>query len=618
MLRLLHSTQLVRQQQSRLSAYVKRVQRVARSYSTPAKQHGGSQPTPTLNSLPVPKGSWADANAARQRKYNMQLIAGATVFGITVAYMYKNDIVYLNPPPRMTNPPVWEKGSIQASPLVGEGEESREPEVVLPPIPEHVQYVLIGAGTASFAAFRAIKSKDPTAKVLVIGDEDHYPYMRPPLSKELWFSDDPRTPTTLRFKQWNGKERSLFFEPDAFYTEARTLPLQENGGVAVVRGRKAVKIDAVKKKVILDNGIEVKYDKVLIATGGKPRNLRAVQKAGDAMKGKVTLFRGVESYRKLEKVASSVKSIAVIGGGFLGSELACALGKRGHETGLKVIQMFPESGNMGRVLPEFLSHWTTNKVANEGVTVMPNSVVKSASITRSGKVSLKLKDNTEVEADHVVVAVGIEPNVELALPSGLELDETHGGFRVNAELEARSNIWVAGDASCFYDIKLGRRRVEHHDHAVVSGRLAGENMTGAGKPYWHQSMFWSDLGPDVGYEAIGIVDSSLPTTSVFAKATEKDTPKAVVTATGEGVRSETEEAATIEPPPTEGASEPPAKHQEDYGKGVVFYLKDSVVVGIVLWNVFNRMPIARKIIKDGGRNADLTELAKLFQLHESE
>jgi programmed cell death 8 (apoptosis-inducing factor) len=82
--------------------------------------------------------------------------------------------------------------------------------------------------------------------------------------------------------------------------------------------------------------------------------------------------------------------------------------------------------------------------------------------------------------------------------------------------------------------------VEHHDHAVVSGRLAGENMTGAGKPYWHQSMFWSDLGPNVGYEAIGIVDSSLETMAVFAKSTAADTPKAVVEATGEGVRSETE------------------------------------------------------------------------------
>jgi len=102
-------------------------------------------------------------------------------------------------------------------------------------------------------------------------------------------------------------------------------------------------------------------------------------------------------------------------------------------------------------------------------------------------------------------------------------------------------VLQAGDAACFYDTQLGRRRVEHHDHAVVSGRLAGENMTGARRPYWHQSMFWSDLGPDVGYEAIGLVDSRLPTVSVFARATDKDTPRAVVELTGESVRSETEE-----------------------------------------------------------------------------
>lgn len=87
----------------------------------------------------------------------------------------------------------------------------------------------------------------------------------------------------------------------------------------------------------------------------------------------------------------------------------------------------------------------------------------------------------KIDADEVIVAVGVEPNTDLAKVSHLETDPEIGGFLVNAELEARSNLWVAGDAACFYDIRLGRRRVEHHDHAVVSGRLAGENMTGAGE-----------------------------------------------------------------------------------------------------------------------------------------
>lgn len=86
-----------------------------------------------------------------------------------------------------------------------------------------------------------------------------------------------------------------------------------------------------------------------------------------------------------------------------------------------------------------------------------------------------------IYSHQVIVAVGAEPNTELATTSNLEVHAEHGGFIVNAELEARSNVYVAGDAACFFDPKLGRRRIEHHDHAVVSGRLAGENMTGAGK-----------------------------------------------------------------------------------------------------------------------------------------
>ncbi|KAG7314388.1 hypothetical protein KOW79_021691 [Hemibagrus wyckioides] len=482
-------------------------------------------------------------------------------------------------------------------------------------VPAHAPYLLIGGGTASFAAARSIRARDPGARVLIVTEEADLPYMRPPLSKELWFSDDPAVTETLRFKQWNGKERSIYFQPPSFYVNPSELESVENGGVAVLAGKKVVHMDVRENKVRLSDGVEISYDKCLIATGGIPRNLQVIERASEEVKNRTTLFRKIEDFKALEKVSRELKSITIIGGGFLGSELACALGRRSHDLGLEVIQMYPEKGNMAKVLPEYLSNWTTEKVKTEGVQVLADAVVKNVSYN-DGKVEIKLKDGRLVKTDHIVAAVGLEPSVELAKSAGLEIDSDFGGFRVNAELQARSNIWVAGDAACFYDIKLGRRRVEHHDHAVVSGRLAGENMTGARKPYWHQSMFWSDLGPDVGYEAIGIVDSSLPTVGVFAKATAKDTPKAATEQSGTGIRSESETeavAGTLTPAAT--APVPPTA-QENYGKGVIFYLRDKVVVGIVLWNVFNRMPIARKIIKDGEEHADLNEVAKLFNIHE--
>ena len=125
-------------------------------------------------------------------------------------------------------------------------------------------------------------------------------------------------------------------------------------------------------------------------------------------------------------------------------------------------------------------------------------------------------------------------------------------------------------------------------------------------------MFWSDLGPDVGYEAIGLVDSKLPTVGVFAVATVKDTPKAIVSQTDESLRSESE--AKVKVPenvetenkqgPGEEATPPP---QENYGKGVIFYLDSDIVVGILMWNVFNKMLPARKWVsqKDNAKIGDI-------------
>ncbi|XP_033631918.1 apoptosis-inducing factor 1, mitochondrial-like [Asterias rubens] len=584
-------------------------------------------------SQPGPLRFMATESVEGVGKYgNLWMIGGVVGFiGIT-AFVYKMDLITLGLQPERnlaadvapTTP-----AKVESSPAATESKErgvaatetadeadSGSPAVPAPAVfPEHVPYVIVGAGTSAFAAFRAIRSSDPKAKVLVIGQEDYTPYMRPPLSKELWFSEDKEAIANLRFTQWNGKERSILFEPESFYCNPTDLMGRENGGVAILKGAKVVSLDVHEKALTLADGKTIKYDKCLLATGGTPRNLPAIRKAGEEVEKRTTLFRTIKDFKSLDEITQTAKNIVIIGGGFLGSELACALGRRGKETGLKVTQVFPEKGNMGRVLPEYLSKWTKKKVKNEGVEVVPGAFLKSAGFDKANEqVTIKLSNGRKLNADHIVVAVGLQPNVDLAKSSGLEIDDDLGGYRVNAELEARSGVFVAGDAACFYDIKLGRRRVEHHDHAVVSGRLAGENMTGAKKPYWHQSMFWSDLGPEVGYEAIGIVDSSLPTVGVFAKATPKDTPKAVVEQTGEGIRSETESVADVTVPDVTPAVAAPVA-AEDYGKGVVFYLKNDLVVGIVLWNVFNKMPIARKVIKEGKEYSDLSDLAKLFNIH---
>ncbi|KZC15042.1 Putative apoptosis-inducing factor 1, mitochondrial [Dufourea novaeangliae] len=503
-------------------------------------------------------------------------------------------------------------------------------------IPKEVQYLLIGGGTAAFSAFRSIKSRDPKAKVLVVTEENDFPYMRPPLSKELWYNTDRKISAELFFRQWNGTQRSIFYEPAEFYSQVNNLVESDKGGVAVATGWKVTKIDVQNKTVTLDDGYELKYEKCLIATGASPKNLPVFESIDDELKDKIITFRTKEDFLDLEDSVHNpkYKNIVIIGGGFLGSELACSLARNLPED-KKVYQVYKEKFIMDQVLPQYLSEWATKKAMLEGVQCIPSSEVEDYSYI-NGKMSLVLSGNHIVYADQVIVAVGVEPNTELATVSHLETDPDIGGFLVNAELEARSNLWVAGDAACFYDIRLGRRRVEHHDHAVVSGRLAGENMTGAGKPYLHQSMFWSDLGPEVGYEAIGIVDSSLPTVGVFAKASESnvstmptsnsnETTHSVQSSIKSGTVSETVESSDQAASSTETdksecddkntITEEPKKH-DDFGKGVIFYLRDDIVVGIVLWNIFNRMSIARQVLARGAKYDDLNEVAKLFTIHD--
>lgn len=219
-------------------------------------------------------------------------------------------------------------------------------------IPKEVAYLLIGAGTASFAAFRAIKSISPKAKIMVITDELETPYMRPPLSKELWLaqktidgakSDAPKDTQTdagpLKFKQWNGIERSLYYEPIEFYTDPTKLLEQANGGVSIVRGYTVKKIDVENRTAILTDGTEIKYDKCLIATGSLPKNLPVFENAPAEVKKRVSLFKTIGDYHNLKKHIDQSKSVAIIGGGFLGSELACALSHYGRFDSVNKIRL---------------------------------------------------------------------------------------------------------------------------------------------------------------------------------------------------------------------------------------------------------------------------------------
>lgn len=285
---------------------------------------------------------------------------------------------------------------------------------------------------------------------------------------------------------------------------------------------------------------------------------------------------------------------------------------------------------MGLVFPSYLSKWTTSQVEQEGVTVKAKTRVASTKAVGE-QVELTLDNGDKVLVDHVVVAVGIEANVELAKNAGLEVDEIRGGIAVNAELQARRNVYCAGDMTSFHDVTLGRRRVEHYDNAILGGRVAGQNMASDDlhKTYKHQSMFWSDLGPHIGYEAVGVLDSNLSTVSIWTKkptvvtdgAEKKEEEEAKPTkgkpaptaGKKEGKKEGKSERATATPLPAETVK---VEDKEKYSKGLVLYLKDKKIVGLLMWNNFGKVDEARELLGEVYDSEKVEALVKPFGIHE--
>jgi NAD(P)H-nitrite reductase large subunit len=379
-------------------------------------------------------------------------------------------------------------------------------------------YVIVGAGLAGASAVEGIRERDAQGTILLVGAEPQRPYNRPPLSKQLW----------------TGKETldTIFVHDIEFYERQR---------VTLLVNTEITTVDASAKTVVGRNGQRYQYGKLLLATGGQPRTLSI---PGGDLDG-ISYFRTYEGYVRLRSAADKAKAAVVIGGGFIGSELAAALNMVGRE----VSMIFPEPYLVNRVFPEPLGRAIQKNYLDRGVRILDGD--RPVSIERSGeRFVVRTQNGVQIDTDVVVVGIGIAPEMKVAAQAGLQ---TGNGIVVNEQLQTSDpNIYAAGDNAFFPYRALGKSmRVEHWDNAINQGRCAGRDMAGAAEPYDYMPLFFSDLF-DFGYEAVGEVDASLETY---------------------------------------------ADWQEKYRTGVIYYLADGLVKGVMLCNVWEKVDAARELIR---------------------
>jgi NADPH-dependent 2,4-dienoyl-CoA reductase/sulfur reductase-like enzyme len=338
-------------------------------------------------------------------------------------------------------------------------------------------YLIVGGGMTADAACRGIRDHDPDGSIGLLSEEPDPPYSRPPLSKALWQGKGEET-------IWRG-----------------TAEL----GVELHLESRVVELDLGERRVGDERGGSYGYRKLLLATGGRPRRLPG--DTGDD----VVYFRHLPDYRRLRDLSERGARFVVLGGGFIGSELAAALSGAGSAVTL----VFPEAGIGARLFPADLAASVTELYRGHGVEVLPGELV--ASVDRAGEgFAVRLESGRLLETDAVVAGLGIEPATELAAAAGLPVSD---GIVVDeyGRVGGRDDVYAAGDVARFPAAALGVSiRVEHEDQANSHGRAVGANMAGAGLPYRHLPFFYSDLF-ELGYEAVGEVDSRRPTVAEWAE-----------------------------------------------------------------------------------------------------
>jgi 3-phenylpropionate/trans-cinnamate dioxygenase ferredoxin reductase subunit len=377
---------------------------------------------------------------------------------------------------------------------------------------KHYKYLIIGGGLAADAATRGIRELDEGGSIGLLSMEPDPPYMRPNLSKGLWKGRPVE-------KIWRKTE------------ERAELML----------GRKATELDPKNKSVRDDKGEEYIYEKLLIATGGSPIHFPFGN-------GNVIYFRDFQDYQRLRQMTEEKRRFVVVGGGYIGSEIAAAL----TMVGVQVTMVFLEEAIGGLIFPSDLAHFLNDYYREKGVKIVPNDSV--ASVQKEGnRVIVRTGSGHAIETDGVVAGIGIRPNVDLAEAAGLEVGN---GIVVNERLETSApDVYAAGDVANFYHVALEERtRVEHEDNAVSMGKLAGQNMAGGNATYDRIPMFYSDLF-EHGYEAVGELNSRLEMVSDW---------------------------------------------QEPFQKGTVYYLEDGRVRGVLLWNFWKQVGNARELMMEQG------------------
>ena len=374
---------------------------------------------------------------------------------------------------------------------------------------ERFKYLIVGGGLAADAAIRGIREVDHAGSILAVSDEEDPPYNRPPLSKALWKGTSVDT-------IWR-------------HTELADAQLR--------LGTRIGAVDPASKTATDVAGNTFAYKKLLLATGGSPRHLRAADSS-------VIYFRRLSDFKRAWEFAGRGAEFAVIGGGFIGSELAAALAMNGR----KVSLIFPGACIGDRIYPRPLANFLNVYFRKHGVDVRFNERVEGID-RQTDKLVVRTGGNGEIAVDVVVAGIGIEPNVDLAESAGLTV---RNGIVVDEMLRTSDpDIYAAGDVANFPCRALERRlRFEHEDNAEAMGTIAGHNMAGRSEAYRHLPFFYSDLF-DLGYEAVGDIDSRMETVEDW---------------------------------------------MQKFHKGVIYYLADSCVKGVLLWNMWGQLEAARELI----------------------